>query len=240
MIPALVLAGGEGSRLAAAGAPKPLVELGGEPLVVRLVGELTALGCPRITCMVREGFADAVRDRLRRAGFAVDVRPCSTSSSLHTLALGLDVVEEGPVFCAMVDTVMPRADWRRVHDAVRTDLAGGSAAVLAITPFIDDESPLYVGVDPAGRVMNLGEAPRDPGAARVTGGAYGFAPSMRRAAHEAVRAGRSRLRAFLRSLVAEGQRVTSVEVARILDLDRPHDLALAEQWLLELRAKGGA
>lgn len=236
MMPALVLAGGEGSRLAGAGVPKPLVELGGEPLVVRLVNELTALGCPRITCMVRDVFADAVRERLRGAGgaaAAVDVRSCSTVSSLHTLALGLDAAPEGPVFCAMVDTLMPRDDWRRVYAAAREGLAGGAAAVLAITPFIDDEAPLYVGVDPAGRVMDLGEPPRGP--ARVTGGAYGFAPSVRHAAHEAVRAGQSRLRFFLRSLVAQGLPVTSVEVARILDLDRLHDLAMAEQWLNEQR-----
>ena len=247
MIPALVLAGGEGSRLVAAGVgkPKPLVEIGGKPLIVRLVEELTALGCPRITCMVRDGFAGAARDRLRAAGFAVgdggtpvDVRPCSTSSSLHTLALGLDAVEEGPVFCAMVDTMMPRDDWRRVYRAVQDDLAAGAAAVLAITPFIDDEAPLHVGVDPAGRVTGLGDAPFDP--ARVTGGAYGFAPSMRSAAHDAVRAGRSRLRVFLRSIVAQGLRVTSVEIARILDLDRPHDLVAAERWLTDARAQAGA
>lgn len=238
MMPALVLAGGEGSRLAGAGVPKPLVELGGEPLVVRLVEELTALGCSRITCMVRDVFADAVRERLRDAGGAgaeVDVRSCSTASSLHTLALGLDAVEEGPAFCVMVDTLMPRDDWRRVHAAVEEGLAGGAAAVLAITPFIDDEAPLYVGVDPEGRVTGLGESPQGP--PRVTGGAYGFAPSMRRAAHEAVRAGRSRLRVFLRSLVAQGLRVTSVEVARILDLDRPHDLDVAERWLDDQRAQ---
>jgi len=231
MMEALVLAGGEGSRLAAAGTPKPLVEIGGRPLVVRLVDELASLGFPRVTCMARDDLVDAMRDRLRGAAVPTVVCGCRTPSSLHTLALGLATLEDGPVFCTMVDTLMPRDDWRRVHEGLSSALARGADAVLAVTPFVDDETPLYAGVDPSGRITGLGAAPI--GSPRVTGGVYGFAPSARRAAAEAVRAGQQRLRVFLTSAVDAGMRVVGVEVPRILDIDRPSDVSAAERWLAE-------
>jgi len=55
----------------------------------------------------------------------VVVQSCRTPSSLHTLVAGLAIAPPGAVFCAMVDTVMPAADWRRVHQGVTERLAAG-------------------------------------------------------------------------------------------------------------------
>src|SRR6266566_3349005 len=116
----LILAGGRGSRLAADGveAPKALVEVGGRPQIVNLIDTFAELGCASITCMVREGITvDVPKPTV--------VRTCRTPSSLHTLVAGLAIVPPGPVFCAMVDTVMPAADWRRVYRGVTDRLATG-------------------------------------------------------------------------------------------------------------------
>ena len=91
----LVLAGGEGSRLAREGgggvaAPKPLVEVAGRPLVVGLLETFGRLGCETLTCMVRDEFRDALR--LLAAcdvGRPLRVEPCHTPTSAHTLAAGL-------------------------------------------------------------------------------------------------------------------------------------------------------
>ena len=125
----LILAGGEGSRLVADGivAPKPLAEVGGEPQVVRLARSLVRLGAQSLTVMVRAEFADRVRQALSAAGLTGwRVEACTTPSSLHTLAAGLAEIPQGPVFCSMVDTVMPAADWTRVWKATETAL--GSSA----------------------------------------------------------------------------------------------------------------
>lgn len=224
MMQGLILAGGRGSRLAADGVdtPKALVEVAGRPQIVNLIQTFEELGCESITCMVREGIQVDVPS-------PVVVRTCRTPSSLHTLVAGLAITPPGPVFCAMVDTVMPAADWRRLHKGVTERLAAGSLAVLAVTPFVDDELPLYVTRDDKGFVTGiLDTPPRAP--LLVTGGVYGLSPQARRLAAVAV-ASLHRMRAFLRLLVELRVPVATVEVPRIIDLDHKRDLDAAERWL---------
>ena len=226
MMQGLILAGGRGSRLAADGveAPKALVEVGGRPQIVNLIDTFTELGCASITCMVREGITvDVPKPTV--------VRTCRTPSSLHTLVAGLAIVPPGPVFCAMVDTVMPAADWHRVHRGVTERLANRSIAVLAVTPFVDDELPLYVTRNAEGLATAiLDTPPSSAGPLLVTGGVYGLSPEARRLATVAV-ASLHRMRAFLRLLVELGVPVATVEVPRIIDLDHKRDLDAAERWL---------
>ena len=235
----LILAGGEGSRLAAegVGVPKPLVRLGGEPLVTRLLGTLADLGCETLTCMVRADAVDVFRLlEGRRFGRPLDVRACRTPSSVHTLATGLETIPAGAVFCTMVDTVMPAADWRAVYAATEQGLAAGADAVLAVTPFVEDESPLYVGIGAAGFVCAVSDDPLDP--PRVTGGVYGLSAAARRAAAEAVGEGIERMRGFLKWLVARGDSLGTVAVPRIIDVDHESDLRLANAWLASPEAQG--
>jgi NDP-sugar pyrophosphorylase family protein len=227
----LILAGGRGSRLAAEGVatPKALVEIAGRPQIVHLVETFTRLGVETITCMVREGIPTDWPAGNR--GAPVTVKSCRTPSSLHTLALGLAIVPPGPVLCAMVDTVMPAPDWRRVYQAVTEHLETGSLAVLAVTPFIEDELPVYVTRDAAGFATAIADAaPPGGGPLLVTGGVYGFSPAARRLAGVAV-ASLHRMRAFLKLLVELKTRVATVEVPRIIDLDHKRDLEAAESWL---------
>ena len=220
----LILAGGRGSRLAADGveAPKPLVEVGGRPQIVNLIETFAELGCGSITCMVRDGITLDVPP-------PTVVRSCRTPSSLHTLVAGLALVPSGPVFCAMVDTVMPQADWRRLYRGVTERLTAGSLAVLAVTPFVDDELPLYVTRNAEGLATGIFDTP-PPGPLLVTGGVYGLSPEARRLATVAV-ASLHRMRAFLRLLVELRVPVSTVEVPRIIDLDHKRDLEAAERWL---------
>ncbi len=223
MMQGLILAGGHGARLAADGVetPKALVEVAGRPQIVHLIETFFELGCASVTCMVRDGI---------RFSFApkAQVRSCRTPSSLHTLVEGLAVVPPGPVFCAMVDTVMPGADWRRLYTGVTEHLAAGSLAVLAVTPFVDDERPLYVTRNAAGLAVDISDHLAPP--PLVTGGVYGLSTAARRIAAEAVRT-LPRMRAFLRLLVRRGGPVATVEVPRIIDLDHKRDLDAAAAWL---------
>jgi NDP-sugar pyrophosphorylase family protein len=222
----LILAGGRGSRLAADGVdtPKALVEVAGRPQIVNLIQTFEELGCESVTCMVRDGVPVDVAP-------PVVVQACRTPSSLHTLVAGLAITPPGPVFCAMVDTVMPAADWRRLHQGVTERLATGALAVLAVTPFVDDELPLYVTRDAQGLATGIFDTPPHPRAPLlVTGGVYGLSPQARRLAAVAV-ASLHRMRAFLRLLVDLRVPVATVEVPRIIDLDHKRDLDAAERWL---------
>ncbi|HTI04030.1 MAG TPA: NTP transferase domain-containing protein [Gemmatimonadales bacterium] len=224
----LILAGGRGSRLAADGVetPKALVEIAGQPQIVHLIRTFAALGCQTITCMVRDDVRFTPPPALRAS-----VRYCHTPSSLHTLVAGLAALPPGPVFCAMVDTVMPPADWRRLHQGVTQQLDMGSVAVLAVTPFVDDELPLYVARNADGFATAIMDSP-PPGNVVVTGGVYGFSPEARRLAAVAV-ASLHRMRAYLKLLVELRLPVATVEVPRIIDLDHKRDLEAAESWLTQ-------
>jgi hypothetical protein len=202
----------------------------GEPQIVRLVRTLGALGCRSLTLMVRSEFAGQVRSVLGTAGVSGwRVVPCTTPSSLHTLAAGLAEVPAGPVFCTMVDTVMTEADWHRVWTATQAALTAGAELALAVTGFVDDESPVWVRRDQAGLAVSIGNEPVSPPC--VSGGVYGLSIGARRLAAEAVAGGASRMRAFLRAAVERGGRVATVEVQRIIDLDRRRDLETASRWV---------
>jgi NDP-sugar pyrophosphorylase family protein len=231
---ALILAGGEGSRLAAdgVGVPKAAVTIAGQPQLVRLSQTLVGLGCQSITCMLREGpHPEVLGDMADGAAMPVPFRivPCRTPSSLHTLADGLALVPTGDVFCTMVDTVMRAADWQTVYDNAGEALAMGADAVLAVTPFVDDERPVWVDRDTHGFVRRLGDTPVEPPC--VTGGVYAFGCAARAEAARARRGGVTRMRGFLARLVEDGARVATVEVERIVDVDRRRDLEFANAWL---------
>jgi molybdopterin-guanine dinucleotide biosynthesis protein A len=233
----LILAGGEGSRLAADGVrdAKAAVPLGGRAQIVRLVDTLYHLGCETVTCMVRDDRPQVLAAlRVAAAGEGwtdLRVTTCHTPSSLHTLVEGLDRAPAGAVFCTMVDTVMRRADWRAVYADAARALAEGADAVLAVTPYVDDERPLWVARDAAGFVGRLGGRPATS-AACVTGGVYAFSSRAREAALLAHQDGLARMRDFLGELVDLGARVATTEVARIVDVDHHRDLEAAEALVL--------
>ncbi len=229
----LILAGGEGSRLAADGvaAPKAAVQVAGRSQIVRLAETFDAIGCSDVTCMVRATFPEvmtSVRDVQLSTG-RPRVIACETPSSLHTLAEGLTRMPGGPVFCSMVDTVMPARDWTRVYEDATRLLADGADAVLAVTPYVDDEHPLWVERGPDGEARRIGGRPVDPPC--VTGGVYAFGPRARAAAIRVWREGGSRMRYFLAALLDEGARVATTEVALIVDLDHKRDIDAADALL---------
>ena len=228
----LILAGGEGSRLATTGIaiPKPLVEVAGKPQILRLLETFEALGCTSLTCAVRADFP-AVRRLLDGTRFArpLTVIECRTPSSLHTLVEGLRAVPPGPVFCTMVDTVMRREHWEAVYRGTERQLAEGADMALVVTPYVDDESPVYVRRGEGGFVLTVSDDPIHPHC--VTGGVYGLSAGVRRAAADAVGGGVHKMRRFLKAVVAEGGRLGTVEVPRIIDIDRPSDLQTANAWL---------
>jgi hypothetical protein len=133
------------------------------------------------------------------------------------------------VFCSAVDSIMRRRDWRAVYRGAGRHLAAGADAVIAVTPYVDDESPLWVERGDDGFVRRLDSRPVTPPC--VTGGVYAFSPHARDEAVAAERDGLHRMRAFLARLVERGARVATVEVPRIIDVDRERDLAVANAWL---------
>ena len=219
----LILAGGDGSRLLESGitVPKALVSIAGQPQLRRMAAACRRAGCETVTCAVRD---DLVAEAIAAVGDdSVSVVPVRTASSLHTLDAGLRAVPAGTVLCTLVDSVMPDADWDAAHLAAMRALRTVDA-VVAVTPFVADESPLWTDVAPDGAVRGFG---RRTEPAVVTGGVYWLGDRARAAASDAVDIGVMRLRGYLARLIETGHRVRAVEVRRIVDVDTGADLALA-------------
>ena len=129
----------------------------------------------------------------------------------------------GPVFCVLVDTVLPEADWVTAHHQAGLALESADA-VVAVTPYVNDEKPLWVDAADDGVVAAFG---RRGAVDSVTGGLYWLGPRARTAAAVAVNEGTQRLRGFLTGFVASGARVHTVTIPKIIDIDTAADLAEA-------------
>jgi NDP-sugar pyrophosphorylase family protein len=233
-----IIAAGDGSRLAAEGvaSPKPLLEVGGVPLIERLIGLAAENGARSVACIINEG-ASEVRHFLEDRHFAVPVHVLikTTPSSLHSLHALMPVVGAGPFCLFTVDAVCRGAELRELlaFAGRQTDCD----AIMAVTGFVNDEKPLYVRQDTAGRILSFDDAPPPPesGPVTVTGGIYIFFPATLPVIDDAVRGGTAHLRNALRLLLERGLAVKAFPFSRIVDVDDRSDIEAAEQLLADER-----
>jgi len=239
-----IIAAGAGERLRTGEAPlKPLVTIGGEALVDRVLGSIGEIDPAEVVVIVNER-STAVRDHVSRRSRPFPVRWIveTTASSMHSF---LRVVEaladrgDGPFLVSTVDTVAAPGEYLRF---ARSCAALEADITLAVTSGWDDEKPLLVEIDGAGRVTAIGEAIRPqalhaaPGRVFATAGYYAVRASVLREADPARDEGLVALRSFLARLVDHGHAVAAVPVAPAIDVDRPADVAAAEAFLKQVRA----
>ncbi len=217
-----ILAAGEGSRLRRDGwtVPKPLVPVAGVPLVEHVLSNFAAAGVTRVAIIfneTEEECAAFVRRRFPELELSIAIR--TTASSLESLRTIAPLLPDGPVLISTVDAWCPRADFLEFVAAASG--AGDNETVLAVTPFVDDERPLWASVDADGRVRRLGEGSGDA----VTAGMYLFPERARRLEPPS---GLSRLREYLVWLVESGEPVKAVSIPKVVDVDRAADVAHAQ------------
>ena len=230
-----IIAAGEGRRLRADGwpMPKPLVPIAGVPLMASVVGNFAAAGIPSIVAIVNEAERECVEwARGRFPGLDLRFIVKTTASSLESF---LEVVRypsatgPGPILVSTVDAWCPPAEFARFVEAARRRPAGST--VLAVTPFVADESPLWVRLGADGRIAEIGGAGGDV----VTAGVYLVPERVRRLTPPA---GLGRLREFLGWLVKSGEPVYGDVVPKVIDVDRSSDVALAEAEALAATTDG--
>jgi NDP-sugar pyrophosphorylase family protein len=221
-----ILAAGEGSRLRRDGwdLAKPLVPVAGVALVEHAIANFLAAGVERIAIIFNESEEDCVRFvRSRFEGVALDVFRKTTASSFASLRALSARLPSGPALFGTVDAWCPREDF--VRFAAQARAFSDDATVLAVTPFVDDERPLWLRRGGGGRIVALGGAEGDA----VTAGAYLLSSRARERA-EAPGPSHARLREFLAALVSSDEPVFSVEIREVVDVDRSRDVALANDF----------
>lgn len=219
-----VLGAGLGSRLQGLAKAKPLARIGGLTLVDRLEQQFRQLGAGEITF--------ALRDELLTPGDKSSLPALArfhfvnTDSSLHTLAVLVEKLgTDQPVLFSMVDTILREPDLRAFWDFCGSLKAGECA--LLVTPFVDDEKPLWVQVDGKGCVTGFGRE----GAQVVTSGMYYLSPEAMRLAPQLVERGVHKMRNFLGHLAEQRLPIKTFVVEKTIDVDHPSDLESAELFL---------
>lgn len=170
----IVLAGGLGTRLRAASGdlPKPLVEVGGEPLVAHQIRRLVAAGVPDVTVAVGYG-ADQVVQLLgagaawgARLSYSREDEPLGTGGALALAARG--AVAPGDTVVVVNGDLLSRHD---LAAQVRVFEESGAAVLLHVREVSDARAYGVVSVD-GDRITGFHEKPAEAAPGLVNAGTY--------------------------------------------------------------------
>ncbi len=216
-----VIAAGKGSRLKELGVAKPLIRVGGAPLIEHVLANFEAAGISSAAVIFNETEKDCaafVQERFGKLVSRIVVK--TTRSSLESFREILAAAPAGRLLVSTVDAFCPRREF--VRFVRRAEQLPADVTVLAVTGYVHDEKPLWVTTTRSGRVTLVGGASGDA----VTAGIYVFPEKVRRLGMPPPL---SRLRDFLAWLSRSGEPIEAVTIPKVVDVDRAEDLAAAEQ-----------
>ena len=226
-----IIAAGEGSRLAQEGVkkPKPLVELNGEPMIGRLINVFTRCNAESISIIVNNEMKEvkAYLDTLN-PGVPFNVVVKSTPSSMHSFFELSRVMKKGKFCLTTVDTIFREDDFARYIAAFEADTV--SDGMMAVTPFIEDEKPLYVDVDNNMNIRAFRDAAYE-GAHFISGGIYALNDKAITVLEDCMSRGIARMRNFQRALIDAGLSLKAYPIEKIVDVDHAGDIEVAERFL---------
>jgi len=216
-----IIAAGEGSRLRRAGftVPKPLVPVAGVPLIASVIRNFRAAGITSIPIIVNEDERECAQWVRLRPMIDAQLIVKTTASSLESFVEVAAGGDGGRMLVSTVDAWCAEEDFVRFVEAARR--RPPEVTVLAVTPLVADENPLWVGLDDAGRITALGERTGH----LVTAGLYLVSGGVRRTPPPA---GLGRLREYLAWLHRSGEPLFGEVMQTVVDVDRAEDVALAE------------
>lgn len=234
-----VIAAGEGSRLSQEGVnePKPLIMVGGERLIDRLIRIFTANDADEIwvICNDKTSAVSHHLMMLRENGLDGRTVPLhyvvkTTPSSMHSFYELRNELRDQPFVLTTVDTIFREDDFSAYIRAFRSALSSGMDGLMGVTDFIDDERPLYIETD-SQRIITgfVDERPAD--AKYISGGIYGLTPKAVDVLERCVAEGNSRMRNFQRALIDAHFRLAAWQFSKIMDVDHKTDIAKAEAFL---------
>lgn len=233
-----ILAAGEGSRLRRGGLhlPKPLLPVAGRPLIGYVLQALQQLAIEEIVCIINTR-GGAVADYVAQhyPGLPMRFVRRDTASSYESFTVLCDHLRGSPFLITTVDTVFDPALLPQFVAAAGQQ--PGVDMMLSLTGFIDDEKPLYVRLDDQQRIVQLGAGARDSN--YVTSGLYYCASTVSEVCAALPPASVGALREFLAWLLGQGYWLQGYIVPKMIDVDRPQDIAVAETFARALRERSG-
>ena len=233
-----ILAAGKGSRLRNEGIlrPKPLVTLGSLTLLGRLGKilssrpDFSSLSVILNPSTATEAEHLGLSSELSHFDHVLVKDTAGSMDSLAALAPTLRrVAGDGDSrFCLMTaDSVWLPEEFDSYMVATRSGDADG---YMAVTSYVDDESPLYVSVDTEGYITGFHDTPPE-GWHYVSGGIYTLPLSALEVLDYCRSRGLHRMRDFQRTLLSHSMRLRAIPFSRIIDIDHASDLEAARRLL---------
>lgn len=245
-----IISAGEGSRLAKEGinVPKPLVKVGGECLIDRLIRIFTAAGASEIVIICREAeseddpmamvhqhLLDVEEKGLNSVRVPVRHIVKATPSSMHSFFELSEYLKDEPFVLTTVDTIFREEEFGEYIAAFESADCDG---VMGVTTYIDDEKPLYVATVRV--ALSKGDLPDITGfldadaehsCTYISGGIYGLKPNAIDTLNRCMASGQSRMRNFQRGLVEDGRHLLAFPFTKVLDIDHASDIVKAEDFI---------
>ena len=237
-----IIAAGDGSRLAQEGVtePKPLVKVREERLIDRLIRIFMGNNATEIVVICNEQMSD-VASHLKMIqdkglnGLHVPLRFVikSTPSSMHSFYELRHFLRDEPFILTTVDTIFDESEFHDYVLSFQDKIALGTDALMGVTDYIDDEKPLYVGVDNVMRVNGYYDTPQAD-SRFISAGIYGLTASSLDILEACIEKGESRMRNFQRALVAADLRIEAFPLTKVFDIDHIEDIRKADEGVKNL------
>lgn len=237
-----IIAAGDGSRLAQEGVtePKPLVKVRGERLIDRLIRIFMENNATEIVVICNEQMFD-VANHLKMIqakglnGLPIPLRFVvkSTPSSMHSFYELRDFLRDEPFILTTVDTIFDESEFHDYVLSFQDKIAHGTAALMGVTDYIDDEKPLYVGVDNFMRINGYYDNAQVD-SRFISAGIYGLTASSLDILESCIEKAESRMRNFQRALVAAGLRMEAYPLTKVFDIDHIEDIRKADEGVKNL------
>lgn len=237
-----IIAAGDGSRLAQEGVtePKPLVKVRGERLIDRLIRIFMENNATEIVVICNEQMFD-VANHLKMIqakglnGLPIPLRFVvkSTPSSMHSFYELRDFLRDEPFILTTVDTLFDESEFHDYVLSFQDKIAHGTAALMGVTDYIDDEKPLYVGVDNIMRINGYYDTPQAD-SHFISAGIYGLTAPSLNILEACIEKGESRMRNFQRALVAAGLQIEAYPLTKVFDIDHIDDIRKADEGVNNL------
>lgn len=237
-----IIAAGDGSRLAQEGVtePKPLVKVRGERLIDRLIRIFMGNNATEIVVICNEQMSD-VASHLKMIqdeglnGRHVPLRFVikSTPSSMHSFYELRHFLRDEPFILTTVDTIFDESEFHDYVLSFQDKIAHGTDALMGVTDYIDDEKPLYVGVDNVMRIKGYYDTSQ-ANSHFISAGIYGLTASSLDILETCIEKGESRMRNFQRALVAADLRIEAYPLTKVFDIDHIEDIRKADEGVKNL------
>lgn len=226
IVSAGIIAAGEGSRFKKSGISlhKPMIPVAGFPLIWYTLKNFETIGIRRVVIIFNESERDCVRwVRKNFPGIHLEIIVKSTNSSYESFMLVGKKLGKGRHLISTVDSLTLPREVRKMCEISMNSLGN---VYLGVTRFVDDEKPLWIKMNKRSRrITAIGSNTGDfatAGFYNVPDSVFSVTPSVNF----------SSLRNFLKWLEVEGFPIYAVPLSKVVDVDLPKDIKIAEKFLM--------